>query len=360
MNACWTGCSAPASRACVPARPSTVTTSRPAAWPAATRHAHTGTSSSSTVHDPHSPCSQAFFEPGSASRSRSTNSRLSPSHTSSAVASSPLTVNRHPHPLSRLPLGTIPGPGQGPPGQHAQGVPAVGRRAAHVVDGPRRRRDQLAEPPGDRLRQRPRRFPQSRPGQRAGQELLRRRRPAAASARPSRCRCRCPAACTAGRRAQFQRERADGDDHRVPRADLGELLGAGRGRDQHRGDQLVRGQRVALGAGEELGRRDQPRAADRRRLDGSPRWPAAPGGSPRPARRRRGCRRPCPRLRICGDPTVRAAIARPGSSAAQLGDDPGVGHPGPEPHLAVAALQVVSSADLVQVQQRRPAAARRS
>ena len=45
-----------------------------------------------------------------------------------------------------------------------------------------------------------------------------------------------------------------------------------------------------------------------------------------------------PRLRICGDPTVREAMARPGSVAAELVDDAGVGDAGPEPDLAVHAL----------------------
>ena len=50
-------------------RPST--TSCPSACAASTRHAHTSTPSSSTEHDPHSPCSHAFFEPGTSSFSRS-------------------------------------------------------------------------------------------------------------------------------------------------------------------------------------------------------------------------------------------------------------------------------------------------
>jgi hypothetical protein len=54
------------------ASPSTVVTSRPCACPAATRHAQAGTPSRYTVHEPHSPCSQAFFEPGRPIRSRST------------------------------------------------------------------------------------------------------------------------------------------------------------------------------------------------------------------------------------------------------------------------------------------------
>ena len=46
------------------ATPSTVTTSCPSACAARTRHEQTSVPSSSTEHDPHSPCSHAFFEPG--------------------------------------------------------------------------------------------------------------------------------------------------------------------------------------------------------------------------------------------------------------------------------------------------------
>ena len=58
-NASCTRCSRPSS-----ARPSTVTTSWPSACAASTRHAQTSVPSSRTEHEPHSPCSQAFFEPG--------------------------------------------------------------------------------------------------------------------------------------------------------------------------------------------------------------------------------------------------------------------------------------------------------
>ena len=86
-NASCTGCSRPFS-----AKPSTVTTSWPSAWAASTRHAQTSVPSRRTEHEPHSPCSQAFFEPGRPSRSRSAKSRLSPSQTS-ASRCSPLTVS---------------------------------------------------------------------------------------------------------------------------------------------------------------------------------------------------------------------------------------------------------------------------
>ena len=75
-NACCTGCRPPPaaapSIAPIAASPSTVWMSRSWACPAATRHAQTVTPSMTTVHDPHSPCSQAFLLPGRPSRSRST------------------------------------------------------------------------------------------------------------------------------------------------------------------------------------------------------------------------------------------------------------------------------------------------
>ncbi len=67
MKAC---CTTPTS--CAGARPSTVTTARSCAWRARTRQLQTSTSSSITEHEPHSPCSQAFFAPARPSRSRST------------------------------------------------------------------------------------------------------------------------------------------------------------------------------------------------------------------------------------------------------------------------------------------------
>ena len=52
--------------------PSTVVTSASSSVAASTRHAHTSAPSTSTEHEPHSPCSQPSFAPGSPSRSRST------------------------------------------------------------------------------------------------------------------------------------------------------------------------------------------------------------------------------------------------------------------------------------------------
>src|SRR6185436_899068 len=52
----------------------------------------TSAPSKSTEHEPHSPCSQAFFEPGSSSVSRRNVRRLSPPQ-ASASRRSPLTVS---------------------------------------------------------------------------------------------------------------------------------------------------------------------------------------------------------------------------------------------------------------------------
>src|SRR6478752_3398505 len=57
------------------ARPSTVVTSHPATWPAATRQAHTGSPSSNTVQAPQSPASQPTFVPVRPKSSRSTRER---------------------------------------------------------------------------------------------------------------------------------------------------------------------------------------------------------------------------------------------------------------------------------------------
>ncbi len=67
--------------------PSTVTIGWPTAEAAITRHEHTSAPSTSTLHEPHSPCSHAPFAPSRPSRSRSTSSRLSPSHESRTAMS---------------------------------------------------------------------------------------------------------------------------------------------------------------------------------------------------------------------------------------------------------------------------------
>src|SRR5437667_12304215 len=69
------------------------------------------------------------------------------------------------------------------------------------------------------------------------------------------------------RRVDGQREGADGDDHGVTGADLGELLRPRRRLDQKRRDQLVLAHRVALGPGEDLADRDSARSRRGGELD---------------------------------------------------------------------------------------------
>ena len=152
----------------------------------------------------------------------------------------------------------------------------------------------------------------------------------------------------------------DRDHHRVARPDLHERLRPARRRHVHRDDQLVRRERVALRADEELAQRQRPRAARRSRRSTSA--PAtSSGGSASPA----GDAVPrlppiVPRLRICGDPTVRDASARAGS-AGELGVHRlRVRQPRAEPHRPFSRDQPRSSAHLVQVQQRSAAARGRS
>ena len=146
------------------------------------------------------------------------------------------------------------------------------------------------------------------PVERAGDEVLGRARP------PRRGGGRAEAGADGARVVvDRERERADGDHHRVARADLRELLAAARGRHVEGGDQLVRLEHVALGAGDEL--LDRQRAGCRASTRARPRRPDAySGGSASPAGEEEPRLPPIvPRLRICGEPTVREAIARPGS-----------------------------------------------
>ena len=156
-NASWTRCSRSPS-----ARPSTVTTSCPSACAASTRHAHTSTPSSSTEHEPHSPCSHAFFDPGTSSFSRSAKSSDSPSQ-QSASRSTPLTRSAI---LTQRPL-------ERALRHHAQRVPPVGRGAAHVVDRRRGRGDAL----GERVRLVARRGHEHRPRRRPSRTTRAARRP---------------------------------------------------------------------------------------------------------------------------------------------------------------------------------------
>ena len=112
-----------------------------------------------------------------------------------------------------------------------------------------------------------------------------------------------------------ERERADGDHHRVARPDLHERLRLPARPNEHARDQLVVRERGPLDADEELGERaagafrgrSRPRPRHVRRSSGGS---ASPAGDAVP-------RFPpiVPRFRICGDPTVREASASAGSSS---------------------------------------------
>ncbi len=181
-------------------------------------------------------------------------------------------------------------------------------------------------------------------------------RNSSAAVAPQRCRARRPdsgphAGTGWAWRPQVKRERADRDHHRVPGADLGELLRPAGERNEHRGDQLVVSQRAALGAQVELLGRDEPRPAHRRGLHDGPGGQqdrvAVPG--------RRG------RAEVAAD---RAAVADlrgtdgPGGQgqarrdAADLGDDPGVGQAGAEADLSAGPLPRGELGDPGQVEQR--------
>src|SRR5215207_8840362 len=70
MNACWSGCSA-----APPANPSTVVISRPSYCTARARQELIRSPSARTVHAPHAPWLQPFFEPVSPRWSRTRSSR---------------------------------------------------------------------------------------------------------------------------------------------------------------------------------------------------------------------------------------------------------------------------------------------
>ena len=191
-------CTAPVSRKAVctgcssssVASPSTVTTSRPCAWPAATRQAHTTSAVEVDRARPALALLAGVLGPGQPEPlTQDVEQALALPH---VVGLPPLAVDRqvHPHRLGRLSLVVVPGPAEGAPGQHRQRVPPVGRRAAHVVDRRRVRSDQVAEPGRGGVRQVAPRLPQP--------VLVQRRRPgrpppwarAAGSARPTRWRRR--------------------------------------------------------------------------------------------------------------------------------------------------------------------------
>ncbi len=247
-NASCTRCSSPFS-----ASPSTVTTSWPSACAASTRHAQTSVPSSSTEHDPHSPCSQAFFDPGRPSLSRSAKRRLSPAQTS-ASRCSPLTVSSifTPAPVERALR------------QHAQRVPPVRGGAAHVVD----RAGRLGDAVGERRRRR----------------------------RAVRGRASAPARRSRTPREALRRPRTASETTAITIAFRGPTfmnVCLPPVSTQQPDDELVLGEDVLLRSDEEVRQRDDARAADARELDLRAGRRAAAAARRRPATTCRGSRRSC-------------------------------------------------------------------
>ena len=242
-NASWIGCSS-SSTARAP-RPSRRRAPRPA--PRRPGRSTRARRPGRREHEPHSPCSHAFLEPGSCIRSRSTYSSDSPSQ--SAVDLARLAVDRAAQP-HRCP----PGPRQGALGQHARARAAGTRRF--------RARRRSARPPPRPARRSVRRVvigqprpvepPRRTPPPRSARIGVGPAEPMHVPTRPS---------------GHVQRERADRDHHRVARPDLRELLRPARGRHPHRRDQLVVGEHVALGPDDEVVDRHAARPAHRRQFD---------------------------------------------------------------------------------------------
>src|SRR5579872_1560178 len=124
--------------------PSTVVISQPSAWPVATRHAVTGSPSSSTVQAPQSPASHPTLVPLSPRFSRSTFDSRSTGLTANSTAC-PFTVKLSRVPvlafgvstvaISALPHARI----QSPRHQRQRGISAIGGRGPYIIDGRKRR-----------------------------------------------------------------------------------------------------------------------------------------------------------------------------------------------------------------------------
>ena len=300
-NACWIGSSSarPWSRPV----PRWCATSRPSAWPAATRQAH-------TVHAVQVHRAGAAFALLAGVLAARQAQPLA-QHVQQALALpdvvdlAGLAVDRGVQAHAAV---LLPGPAQGAPGQHRQGVPAVARRCrAGRRWVPRRR------PPARRTGRPPRpaagaRDSTARRGQLAGQERLGLGRPD----RGGRGRADAGAHRTAaGCRAIANEQTAITIALRVPT--LANWQRPGGRRDPHGADQLVRRQRGALRPEVELLRPGSAGCRGPRRPRPSRPGPAAPDGMS-PAGDAEPRLPPIePRLRICGEPMVRAAIASPGS-----------------------------------------------
>ncbi len=315
--ACWTSVSTSPPSAASPgsppagARPSTVVMAQPTAASASSRQAHTSTPSTSTEHDPHSPCSQAFLAPGSPSRSRRTCSRLSPARAPSTRRAVPLTTSSY----------GVPGPGPSPfaATRHAarlharssarraidlDGVAPVGRGRPVVVDRPGRG-GHAAPEPLDHRRVRRRVALPVEPGRHPhlGVVVADGRRPGGPE------RARHPAALAVDHQGAARHR----DDHGVAHADLEELPGPADQRHPHGHHQLVGPPGGLLGSDEEVAHRQ--RAAARRPPTPARRWRRvrrAPAACRPRASRSRGCRRRC---RRCGSAGCRPS-GRPGPAPA--------------------------------------------
>ena len=282
-------CTAPAStnasctrcRRSPSASPSTVVTSWPSACAASTRQAQTSVPSSSTEHEPHSPCSHAFFEPGIAE----------------------LLAQREEQRLA------LPAVGLGLDAVDAQRDPHAERPARA------RARSARAERDGDsRPLPRTSSIGEAASATCSGNDAAS-ARGAVTSTGPRRRRAERRSQLVAGAR----RKRDDGDHHRVSRPDLHERLRrAATGVTQTAVISSSGVERVPLHAGDELAR-----AAARARLAPTRTRPRRPRRAAAAARRRqartcRGCRRSCRGFgsaasRPCATPR-RAPAAAPASS----------------------------------------------
>ena len=281
----------------------------------APRQERTRVPSRSTEHDPHSPCSHAFFEPGSSEPIAQLVRRLSPAQTF-GLPPSPLTVS------STL----------------TRGTPSSARcvRTRARGDGrPRCRGRRRSVPP--RLRPARGTCCASSSGPRDSQDG-----PGGAER----------GAELTALAVRHQRERADCDDHRVPRADLHERLRctarAGR-RPRTMSSSSASAFRFAPSENSSSGRRadaSEARELDLAALDEEQgeRVPRGRGRAEVAADR--------PRLRICGDPTVREALGECREIPRATRSPPYVS-PAPS-RSAVHSGPSAKLADLVQVQELRP------
>ena len=200
-------------------------------------------------------------------------------------------------------------------------MPPVGGGAADIVDRPGGRSDQLAKACHRGLAHPGPAIPRALLVEHALEEAFgfggaQRRRPGRTDASSD-----APA-----RRVERQGEGAHGDDHRVPRANLAELLRSGRRLDQEGGDELVLAHRGLLRPGEELADRHPSRACGRGKLDLRI---SSKQRRVRVARRRCGAEVASDRAAIAdlGRTDGARCHRQAGQPIAQLVDELGVGHP---------------------------------